>query len=244
MLLSIIIPVHNEENTLVEIVHKILDLKLPESVTKEIIILDDFSTDGSGEIIKNLGEEYRAIRVFQNEVNLGKSLTVKRGINESLGDYIIVQDADLEYCPDDIVRMVELMMEEKLDVVYGNRFGKRSKVIYLRNYIGNRIVSLVSNVFTFLRIKTWIPDMEVCYKLIRGSIARKIANDLKSKSTFGFEPEITAKLSRFERKGKHLKFGILPVSYYPRTIEEGKHMRAFKDGFKAILEIFRFNLFN
>ena len=134
------------------------------------------------------------------------------------------------------------MQNKKLDVVYGNRFGKKNKVIYWQNYFGNKSLSIFSNLFTYPRIKTWIPDMEVCYKLINGNAARRIAEQIVSKSTFGLEPEITAKLSRYKVNKKHLKFGVVPISYYPRTLAEGKKMHAIKDGIKALKEILRFNL--
>lgn len=242
--LSIIIPVYNEQKTLAELVNKVLKVKFPKDFAKEIIIVNDGSKDSSGEIIDRLAKNNAEVIALHNSKNLGKSQTVKNGIIESNGEYLIIQDADFEYEPNEIINLLDLMLNKDLDVVYGNRFGKRNKVIYPINYIGNKFISLISNIFTYPRIKIWIPDMEVCYKLIKGDIAREIGQTIESKSNFGFEPEITAKLSKYKKQnGSHLKFGIVPITYNARTIEEGKKMKAFKDGFKALIEILRFNLF-
>jgi len=242
MKLSLIVPAYNEESTLEDLIDKVLTFKLYQDFEKEIIIVNDGSKDKTWEVMLNLSKKYPNIKSFQNEKNSGKSQTVKNGIQYSTGDYLVIQDADLEYEPSDISKMLELLLLKKLDVVYGNRFGKRNKVIYLQNYVGNLLLSVISNIFTFPRIKTWIPDMEVCYKLMKGDIAREIGKGIVSKSTFGLEPEITAKLSRYKIKGSHLKFAVFPVSYYPRSIAEGKKMHAFRDGIKALKEIIKFNL--
>jgi len=243
--LSIIIPVHNEAKTLDKIITKVTILKLPNKISKEIIIINDGSSDNSLEIIKRYSKKNKEIKYINNQKNLGKSQTVKKGILASSGDYIIIQDADSEYNPNDISKLVAYAIKNNLDVVYGNRFGKKSKIVYLENYIGNRLLSFISNIFTYPRLKVWIPDMEVCYKLIEGTIARKIAKNIESISSFGFEPEVTAKLSKYKDKNKrHLKFGVVYINYYPRTKKEGKHMKAFKDGFKALKEIIISNLFN
>jgi glycosyltransferase involved in cell wall biosynthesis len=234
---------YNEEKTLKEIIERVLSMQLPNGFEKEIIIVNDASKDSSWEIIKELESEYKEVQGISNEKNMGKTQTVRNGILQTSGDFVVIQDADLEYDPKEIVDILGLAIEKDLDVVYGNRFGKKNDVIYMQNYLGNKFLSFISNVFTYPRIKVAIPDMEVCYKLIQGDIARDLAKNIVSKSNFGFEPEITAKLSRYKQDGKRLKFGIIPISYYPRSIEEGKKMNAFKDGFKAIIEIIRFNLF-
>lgn len=240
--LSIIIPIYNEEKTLEELVKKVLNVRLPQGIKKEIILINDASKDGSRKIIKKLASKNRNIRSFSNKMNLGKSQTVRKGILKSSGDFVIIQDADLEYNPEEIVGMIKLVENNDFDVVYGNRFGRKSKVIYRHYYLGNKFVSLFSNFFTYPRIRVWIPDMEVCYKLIRGDIARKLFQKLKARSSFGLEPEITAKLSRYKEKGKYLRFGVFPISYCPRTIEEGKHIR-ITDGLKALIEIVKYNVF-
>lgn len=242
MKLSIIIPVYNESRTLQELVEKVLELELPSKIAKEIIIVDDGSSDASGEIMTDLAKKYKEIKVMKNPKNVGKSQTVKNGIAASTGDFVIIQDADLEYLPSEIADLLKTAMENDLDVVYGNRFGKNNKVIYWQNYLGNRFLSFLTNLFTYRRIKTYIPDIEVCYKLIKGDIAREIGKSIESTSSFGFEPEVTAKISRYKKNGFHLKFGVVPVSYFPRTVKDGKKIKLFKDGLRAILEIVKFNL--
>ncbi|MEI7580043.1 MAG: glycosyltransferase family 2 protein [bacterium] len=241
-LLSIIVPVYNEAKTLSEIINKLLILKLPANYQKEIIILDDCSKDHSEAIANSLVKLHPEISLYKNAANLGKSQTVKHGIMHSKGDFVIIQDADLEYFPSEIPLLLQLALDQQLDVVYGNRFGKKNTVIYWKNYWGNKMISLFSNLFTYPRLKIYIPDMEVCYKLISGEIARTLAPQIVSQTNFGFEPEITAKLSRYLQNEKHLHFAITPISYQPRTVAEGKHMKAFRDGFKAVGEIIRFNL--
>jgi glycosyltransferase involved in cell wall biosynthesis len=240
--LSIVIPLYNEEKTLGQLLNKVIDIKLPEGFEKEILLVNDSSKDSSQLIINDFVKKYSFIKSLINEKNLGKSQTVRNGILQSTGEYVVVQDADLEYEPSEIVELLELALKNDLDVVYGNRFGKKNKVIYWQNYFGNKLVSLVSDIFTFPRLRKSIPDMEVCYKLIKGDIARDIVKSIVSKSNFGIEPEITAKIARYKKDGKRLKLGIVPVSYYPRSIAEGKKMKAFRDGFKAVKEIIVFNL--
>jgi glycosyltransferase involved in cell wall biosynthesis len=241
--ISIVIPVFNEEFTLKKLVEKVAKIEFNYGFVKEIIIVNDGSKDSSWQIMQDLQEKYpQLLKIFNNSSNLGKSQTVKIGLLKTSGEIVVIQDADFEYNPVELKEMHTLMIKENLDVVYGNRFGKKNKVIYWKNYIGNRALSVLSNFFTYRRIKIWIPDMEVCYKMIKGDLARNIAKKLVSTSTFGLEPEITAKLSLFKNNGKHLKFGIVPISYSPRTISEGKKMHAFSDGFKALKEIIKFNL--
>lgn len=243
--LSIIIPAYNEEKTLNDLVNKLMSVKFSEDTTKEVIIVNDGSKDSTWEIIQSLEKKYpNEIKGYANPKNSGKSQTVKNGIGFSTGELVIIQDADLEYDPNEIPDLLNLMDEKDLEVVYGNRFGKKNKVIYWQNYIGNKALSGFSNIFTFLRIKVWIPDMEVCYKLIKGKVARDIGKTIISTSNFGLEPEITAKLSKYKINNRHLKFGVVPISYYPRSFAEGKKMKAIKDGLKALKEIIYFNLFS
>jgi glycosyltransferase involved in cell wall biosynthesis len=244
MKLSIIIPAYNEGATLKELVQKVLAVQWPHNIIPEIIIVNDGSKDNTSQIAHELETENQGvIFAYDNEKNSGKSQTVRNGILKSTGILVVIQDADFEYDPNEIKDLINLMMEKELDVVYGNRFGKKNKVIYWQNYIGNLGLSAISNLFTFWRIRTWIPDMEVCYKLIRGDVARDVAANIVSKSNFGIEPEITAKLSRYKLDGRRLKFGVVPISYFPRSIAEGKKMNALKDGFYALKEIVKFNLF-
>lgn len=256
-LLSYVIPAYNEEKTLEDIVGQVLKTKLPKGYEKEVIIVNDCSKDKTESIAKSLAKTHSEVKVLTNKTNLGKSQTVRRGILESTGDYVVIQDADLEYDPLDIVFLFEQLLHTDSDVAYGNRFGKYNGVIYWKNFLGNVFLSFISNLFTIRHNRVYIPDMEVCYKIIRGDVARELAKNLKSKSNFGFEPEITAKLSKyrfnneqlklrkkkFESDPDYLKFIILPISYYPRSIAQGKKMKAFQDGFKALGEIIRFNIF-
>jgi hypothetical protein len=159
----------------------------------------------------------------------------------------VVQDADLEYEPKELKLFVDLFKENpNLDIVYGNRFGKKNKVVYWQNWIGNRALTLISNIFT-LPNGLWVNDMETCYKMVRGDIFRDIAKTIESVSNFGLEPEVTAKLAKYRKKDKtgnkqKLKLEQVPITYKPRTIAEGKHMSAWKDGLKALFEIIKFNL--
>lgn len=239
--LSFIIPAYNEGKTLAELVEKVILLKLTQNIKKEILIVNDGSKDNTWDIIKNLEKKYPEIKGINNDKNMGKSQTVRNGILHSTGDYIVIQDADLEYEPQDINIMINKCLENGCDVVYGNRFGKKNKVIYLQNYIGNKSLSFISNLFTYPRIKTWLPDMEVCYKLIRGDVARELGKGLVAKSNFGFEPEITTKLSKYKINEKHLKYAVIPIHYYPRSVAEGKKMKAVRDGLKALIEIIKYN---
>lgn len=241
--LSIVIPIYNEEKTLETLVNNVLAVQFPENIQTEIILVNDGSKDSSAEIMKKLSNEHpQIIKSFHNEKNSGKTQTVKNGLSYTTGDLVVIQDADLEYDPQELVDLINLLQRENLDVVYGDRFGKKNKVVYWQNYIGNRALSLFSNLFTYPRIRVFIPDMEVCYKMVKGNVARELGKTIKSTSKFGLEPEITAKLSKYKLEGKHLRFGIVPISYYPRTIAEGKKMSAFSDGFKALKEIIQFNL--
>lgn len=238
--LSLIVPVYNEEKTLEDLINKIYEAGFDFDF--EIIIVDDGSKDSSRDIERELEKKHSNIRVLFNDINLGKSQTVRKGILASKGKYVVTQDADLEYEPQELQEMMDFIRDEELDVVYGDRFGKKNRVIYWQNYWGNKFLSFVSNVFTYLRIGVWIPDMEVCYKLVKGNVFRDIAQNLESTSNFGLEPETTAKLSKYKIDGRYLRFGVIPISYHPRSVEQGKHMKAWKDGVKALMEIIRYNL--
>ena len=241
MKLSIIVPAYNEEKTIILMIEKLLILDFGLNTNVEVIVINDGSKDKTLSLLNSYAKNNDTIKILDNSKNIGKSRTVQRGIIESKGDYIIIQDADLEYDPNDILRLIAHCVKNNLDFVYGNRFNGSNKLIYKSFFIGNKVVSLVSNIFTYLKLKKIIPDMEVCYKLIKGDIARDIASKLTATSNFGFEPEVTARLANYKINGKHLKFDILPISYFPRTIEQGKKIR-WKDGFKAIGEIIKYNL--
>lgn len=241
--LSIVVPIYNEEKTLAQLLDKVLEIDLPENFQKEIILCNDCSKDSSQQIINDYCQKYDFIKSVKNPKNLGKTQTVKQGLLKSTGDWVVIQDADLEYDPQDLVDMLREGLKKNCDVVYGNRFGQYNGVIYWKNFLGNLFLSIISNIFTIKRIRVFIPDMEVCYKMFKGEVIREIAPKITATSNFGFEPEITARLGHYSKKD-HLKFLILPIAYYPRSIEEGKKMHAVKDGIKALFEIVRFNLFN
>lgn len=239
--LSIVVPIYNEEKTIQLIINDLDDADL--GVEKELILVNDCSTDSTAEIL----EEYRSKQgfvVINLPQNMGKSQAVKAGILNSTGDLLVVQDADLEYDPDDLSDFVSLLNKNEADLVYGNRFGKPNKVIYRANWWGNTFLSLLSSLFTGPRAGMWTRDMEVCYKMAPGEVYRDIAAQLKSKSNFGIEPELTARFAKYRLNSKPLRFKQVAISYFPRTLAQGKHMRAFKDGFAALVDILRFNLFN
>jgi glycosyltransferase involved in cell wall biosynthesis len=237
--LSLVIPVYNEERTLEQLIAKVVTA--PLGIEKEIILLDDGSKDSSREILKKY-QDKPGFKIMFNEKNMGKSQTVRKGIMASTGDLVVIQDADLEYVPNELEEFVKAFNNSDLDVIYGNRFGKDNKVIYWQNWFGNRGLSLISAMFTGLRAGMWTSDMEVCYKMAKGEIFRSIAPTIVSTSVFGLEPEVTAKFSKYKVNGKHINFKQIPISYLPRSIAEGKHMSAVKDGMKALWEILKFNL--
>jgi dolichol-phosphate mannosyltransferase len=236
-------PVFNEEKTLSEIIDKVL--KINWGIELELIIVNDCPTDNSEKIIRKYLHDKR-IKLLSNIKNIGKSQSVKRGILASSGDIVGIQDSDLEYNPNDLLKILKLFQTKNLDVVYGNRFGKNNKIIYYSNWIGNRYLSFFSNLFTYPRARLWASDMETCYKVVKGNIIRDIAKDITSKTNFGFEPEVTAKLSKYRiknEKNRHLRYTQIPIDYYPRSIAQGKKMKGISDGFKALIEIIKFNLF-
>jgi glycosyltransferase involved in cell wall biosynthesis len=231
--LSVVMPCYNEKATLEKIVEEVQAVKLAD-VEKEIVIVDDFSTDGTRDILAKLDKKYKNVKVILQEKNHGKGAALKRGILESTGDVMVVQDADLEYDPKDYKKLLYPIQRGQADVVYGSRFigGEPHRIIYYRNQVANKFLTTLSNIFTGLNLT----DMETCYKMIRGDLARDIAKDLHAQR-FGFEPEITARVAK--SKARVYEVGI---SYYGRSKEEGKKI-GLKDGLKAVVEIIRYNLF-
>lgn len=236
MKLSILIPAYNEANTIHLILDKVKDVKLDGGVTKEIIIVNDFSTDDT---VKKV-EEYMAknpempMSIFSQEKNKGKGAAIHKAIELATGDYLIVQDADLEYDPEEYNLLLKPILSGFADVVYGSRFlgGNPHRILFYWHSIGNKFLTSLSNMFTNLNLT----DMETCYKLIRSDIAKSLK--LKEQR-FGFEPELTAKLSRVPK----IRIYEVGISYYGRTFEEGKKI-GWKDGFRAIYCILKYNLFS
>ncbi|MBN1638767.1 MAG: glycosyltransferase family 2 protein, partial [Ignavibacteriales bacterium] len=201
---------------------------------KEIIIVDDGSSDNTPKIIKKIDKKYKNIKVILKKKNEGKCSALKTGFQKSTGDVVIVQDADLEYDPNDYSKLLNPFLEHDADVVYGSRLvtGAPHRVMYFWHSVVNKFLTTLSNMLTNLNLT----DMETGYKLFRGDIIRKIAPKLKS-TRFGFEPEITAKIAKI----KNIKIYELGISYSGRTYEEGKHID-WKDGVKALWEIIYYNL--
>jgi len=243
--ISIIIPVYNEEKTISTIIERVKNLKFPKGVKKEIIIINDASTDNTMTFINRAVKKRTPetdFLVLENKKNRGKSQTAKKGILASTGDLVVVQDADLEYDPRDLVKFVKIFLSDPhLDVIYGNRFNKKNKFSSVVHSFGNRVVTFVSNLLT--KPEGFAPkDMETCYKMVRGEIMRAIFGSLESTSNFGLEPEVTAKLARYRKiGGEKLNFKNVNIYYKPRNFAEGKKMKWFKHGFEALLEILYFN---
>lgn len=225
--LSIVIPVFNEERTVEVLVRKVLSVPLPVQI--EIVMVDDCSSDGTFAVLEKLERENPEIRVFKNEINMGKGYSVRRGFQEAEGDFIIIQDADLEYDPAEYPKLLNPILDDKADVVYGSRFitTEARRVLYFWHSVGNQILTLFSNMFSNLNLS----DMETCYKMFRAEIIKKIH---LTENRFGFEPEVTFKLS----KVKGLRIYEVGISYHGRTYAEGKKIN-WKDGVRAFYVLFK-----
>ncbi len=228
MKLSIVIPLYNEVSTIEDIIQAVKASPVPE---KEIIIVDDFSTDGSRQLLKDKFES-QVDRVIYQDRNYGKGFALKTGFAHATGDIVIVQDADLEYDPNQYPALIEPIVTDRADVVYGSRFtgGGAHRVVYFWHYVGNKMLTLLSNMFTNINLT----DMETCYKVFRREIIQSI--DIKE-PRFGVEPEITAKMAR-----RGVRIYEMGITYYGRTYADGKKIN-WRDGMSAVRCIVKYNLF-
>jgi glycosyltransferase involved in cell wall biosynthesis len=227
MKLSVVIPIFNERATLQDVVHRVLSVKLDI----ELLCVDDCSTDGSREILHQLQIEHPEIRIFLQPVNTGKGAALRLGIQQATGDFIIIQDADLEYDPSEYPILLQPLVEGKADVVYGSRFmgGRPHRVLYFWHRVGNWALTLLSNAITNLNLS----DMETCYKAFRREVLQSIQLE---ENRFGFEPEVTVKIAK-----RHLRVYEVGISYSGRTYAEGKKI-GWRDGVRAVWCLIKYGL--
>jgi glycosyltransferase involved in cell wall biosynthesis len=233
LLLSVVIPTYNEVATIDRLIATVLDV----DVEKEIIVVDDHSTDGTPGVLSALAAAYDNIRVLRHEKNRGKGAALRTGFAQARGRFVIVQDADLEYDPADYPKLLEPLVEGSADVVYGSRFigGESHRVMYFWHLVGNRLLTMLSNMFTNLNLT----DMETCFKAFRREVIQNIPLE---EDRYGFEPEVTAKLAAYRLHGEPLRIYEVGISYHGRTYAEGKKI-GWRDGLRALWCIVRYNCF-
>jgi glycosyltransferase involved in cell wall biosynthesis len=234
--ISIIVPAYNEASTISNILDKLIHLSLINNIKKEIIVVNDCSTDNTSAIVENIIAAHPASEIvfISHEKNSGKGAAIHTGIKNATGDYLIIQDADLEYDPNEFNILLKPVIDGYADVVYGSRFlgGSAHRILFFWHTIGNKFLTFLSNLFTNLNLT----DMETCYKLFKTDIIKGIKLHEKR---FGFEPEVTSKIAKI----KNIRIYEVGISYYGRTYAEGKKIN-WKDGFRAIYCILRYNLFS
>ena len=234
--LSVIVPAYNEENTIQRILQKIGEVELIGGTQKEIIVVNDCSADNTERRVREFQEQHPEMNIVykKHEVNKGKGAALRTGIQSATGDFVIVQDADLEYDPNEFNILMKPILDGFADVVYGSRFmgGRPHRILFFWHTIGNKMLTFASNMFTNLNLT----DMETCYKMFRREIIQGIT--LKE-NRFGFEPEVTAKIAKIPK----VRIYEVGISYYGRTYEEGKKI-GMKDAFRALYCIIRYNLFS
>ncbi len=235
-ILSVIVPAYNEEATIEMILDKLNNVKLTGNFVMEVLVINDFSTDDTAKKVKNFIATKPALNVkyFEQPVNMGKGAAIHRGIKEATGDYIVVQDADTEYNPEEFNKLLQPVVDGFADVVYGSRFmgGEPHRILFFWHSVGNKLLTTLSNMFTNLNLT----DMETCYKLFDAKMLKSL---LLKENRFGFEPEVTAKIARVPE----VRIYEVGISYYGRTYEEGKKIN-WKDGFRAIYCILKYNIFD
>ncbi len=233
--LSVIIPAYNENRTILDILNKVTGLEIP-GIMLEVIVVNDCSTDNTKLLVENFmaGPSGNNVRLMSQEKNQGKGAAIHKGIAMATGDFLVIQDADLEYDPEEYRDLLEPVLKGQADVVYGSRFmgSNPHRILFFWHSLGNKMLTTLSNIFTNLNLT----DMETCYKLFRTEIIKRI---LLKEKRFGFEPEVTAKISRVPG----IRIYEVGISYYGRTYEEGKKIN-WKDGFRAIFCILKYNVFS